>query len=76
MIIFSNFYLGSRDYGWKESRCVGNMFDSMAKCLIKDYSQDLTSKCLQEESSKEKESIIGSTSKGSSHKKQKVLKEN
>jgi hypothetical protein len=52
------------------------MFDSMSKFLIKDLSQDITSKCLQEESSKDKESKIGSTSKRSSHKKQKVLKKN
>ncbi len=50
---------------------MGNMFDSMSKCIINDFSQDLTSKCLQEESSKEKESRTMSTSKGSSHKKQK-----
>ncbi len=76
MITFSNCYLGGRDCGRMESRCVGNMFDSMSKCLIKDLSQDITSKCLQEESSKDKESRIGSTSKRSSHNKQKVLKEN
>ncbi len=76
MITFSNCYLGGRDYGWKESRCVGNMFDSMSKCLIKNFFQDFTSKCLQEYSSKEKESRTRSTSKGSSHKKQNVLKEN
>jgi hypothetical protein len=33
---------------------VGNMFDSLSKCLIKDSFQNLTSKSLQDKSSKDK----------------------